>query len=376
MERVILLGATGSIGGSALDILRAHRDRFELVGVSGWGNKERLAEIASEFGPRYICLREESREFMSRFPGKEFLFGCGGLDQMAALTDADTVIMAVSGTAGLMPTLSAIRSGKRLLTANKESIVCAGEIIMDEAAARDTELVPLDSEHNAIFNLLTRIDPDTVSEITLTASGGPFREKPIDETVTLEQVLDHPTWDMGRYITANSATLMNKGFEVIEAHHLFAMEYEQIRVMIHPQSLVHGMVRTSDGSLYLSASPSDMRIPISLAMFFPGLPPQTGEPLALGGLTFDFADPDWVKFPMLGLAYECGKAGGLMPAALNAANETIVHAFLDGKVPFFRIPEMVADVLDGVTNKSAPSLDEILETDTRIRVVCDEMIGG
>jgi 1-deoxy-D-xylulose-5-phosphate reductoisomerase len=375
MERLVLFGATGSIGGSALDVIRKFPERFELAGVSGWGNIPRLAEIIGEFRPKVVCLREENPDFTAGYPDVEFLSGGGGLEDLAALDDADTAIMAIAGTAGLYPSLAAIRSGKRLLTANKESIVCAGDIIMREAAAYGNELIPLDSEHNAVFNLLTRFDPGTVAEITLTASGGPFRDKPVDDSVTLEQVLDHPTWEMGQYITVNSATLMNKGFEVIEAHHLFGMGYDQIKVVIHPQSLVHGMVRGSDGTLYMSASPSDMRIPISLAMFFPETPPETNPKLELPGVSLDFREPDLERFPLLKLAYDAGREGGVMPASLNAANETVVNAFLEGKVRFDKIPELVMKALDGVANVPTPDLETIMETDWRVRVRCGELIG-
>lgn len=374
MERLVLLGATGSIGKSALDVIRGFPERFELIGVSGWGNIPRLAEIIDEFRPPVVCLREENSGFEARYPDVDFLYGGGGIEDLAALDDADAAIMAISGTAGLRPTLSAIGSGKRLLTANKESIVCAGDIIMREAAAYGTELIPLDSEHNAVFNLLTRFDPGTVTEITLTASGGPFRDKPVDDKVTLEQVLDHPTWDMGQYITVNSATLMNKGFEVIEAHHLFGMGYDRIKVVIHPQSLVHGMVRGTDGTLYMSASPSDMRIPISLAMFFPETPPETIPQLGLPGVSLEFREPDIGRFPLLKLAYDMGREGGVMPAALNAANETTVNAFLEGKVPFYKIPGIVMRALDGVTNITGPDLDTIMDTDWRVREKCGELI--
>lgn len=374
MENISLLGATGSVGSSVLDVIRANPGKFQLAGISGFKNLERLAKIINEFSPLYVCLVEENQDFAEQFPGIYFLQGVAGINRLASLTEADTVIIAISGMAGLAPTISAIKSDKKILSANKESIVAAGDIINKLLVEHKNIIIPLDSEHNAIFNQLIKIPKKHVDNIVLTASGGPFRDKPIDKNITIEDVLDHPTWDMGQYITVNSATMINKGFEVIEAHHLFNMDYDRIRVLIHKQSLVHGIVETIDGSQYFSVSPSDMRYPISLAMFYPEIPAAKFDILHLDGKTLDFAIPDLERFPLLKLSYEIGRAGGIMPAVLNAANEIVVEKFLSGQLPFYQIPAVIRHIIDKFENKHKPELEEILIADKQARIYALELM--
>ena len=368
MEKVVLLGATGSVGTSALSVLSEYKDRFTLFGVSGFRNLERLAEIIREFRPKVVCIECKTPGFESMFPECEFVYGESGLSEIACHPDAATTVVAVSGIAGLAPTLAALKSKKKFLTANKESLVCAGEKVMQTACENGVQIVPLDSEHNAVFQAITRFPVQSIANIVLTASGGPFRTREIDESVTLEQVLDHPTWNMGKVITVNSATMMNKGFEVIEAHYLFGMDYDRIQVLIHPQSFVHGMAELTDGSRMMLASPNDMRYPIALALFYPDVPVHGFPKLTLDGVRLEFDLPDVDRFPLLKLAYDCGRSGGLYPAALNACNEEAVNAFLTGKIRFIDIPDIVHRAVDTVRNISHPDLDAILECDRQIRL--------
>lgn len=380
METVVLLGATGSIGQSTLDIIRKFPDRFQLLAVSGYSNINRLKSILDEFHPKVVCLVEPKPDFTAQYPSITFLFGENGLCEAASLPEADTVVMAIAGIAGLRPTLAAIQSGKRLLSANKESIVAAGELVNRELDKKNAFILPLDSEHNAIFNLLTRIDGKYVREITLTASGGPFLNKEITQTVCKEDVLDHPTWDMGNYITVNCATLMNKGFEVIEAHFLFKMDYERIKVLVHPQSLVHGIVETIDGTHFMVASPSDMRYPIALSLFYPEIPPKQFKGLDLFTRPMQFSEPDMKKFPLLKLAYDTGKAGGIMTTVLNAANEITVEAFLKDRLPFHMVQVINQKTTEAFASKSSPGkvpeLEEILEIDREAKKYAMECVMG
>jgi 1-deoxy-D-xylulose-5-phosphate reductoisomerase len=374
MEKIVLLGATGSVGSSALDVLRKNPEKFELIGVSGYKNHAKLSEIISEFNPRYVSMMDENKKLLSANRGRNFFFGAGGPSELAALDEADTVIVAVAGISGLLPTLTAIRKGKKILTANKESIVAAGELVISELRARRGKLIPLDSEHNAIFNLLEKYPAKDVESIVLTASGGPFRERKIDATITIDDVLAHPTWDMGNIITVNSATMMNKGFEVIEAHHLFGFDYGRIRVLIHPQSLVHGMAELRDGSHLLFTSPSDMRYPISLALHYPEIPGRQFAPLDLLKEPLEFSLPDEIKFPLLRTAYDAGTAGGSLPCALNAANETAVQAFLEKRIPFQDIPGIVQRTLDGTPPSRPGTPEEVLEIDRIARESAEDII--
>ncbi|MGA2141198.1 MAG: 1-deoxy-D-xylulose-5-phosphate reductoisomerase, partial [Brevinematales bacterium] len=258
MENIVLLGSTGSIGSSVIDVLRSYPSKFRLAGVSAHKNLPKLGKILREFTPELACLSgspEENRDFISQFPSVEFVFGEDGLVSLAGLSSALTVVIGISGIAGLSPTLAAVKAGKRILSANKESIVAAGDIINSALSQAGLFIIPLDSEHNAIFNIYSRLETIFVKNISLTASGGPFLNKTITPGISMDEVLNHPVWEMGKTITVNSATLINKGFEVIEAHYLFHMDYERIKVLIHPQSLVHGIVETIDGTQFMACSP-------------------------------------------------------------------------------------------------------------------------
>jgi 1-deoxy-D-xylulose-5-phosphate reductoisomerase len=375
MENIVLLGATGSVGSSVLDVIGSYPGRFRLIGASCFKNLNRMSEIINEFAPLYVSLPDNNPEFEKNHPSVYFMNGDDGINEMVALSDVDTVVVAIAGIAGLSPLLSAVESGKRILSANKEAIVAAGAVIDKILVEHKNFIIPLDSEHNAIFNQLIRMDKDSVENIVLTASGGPFRDKPIDENVTVEDVLQHPTWDMGQYITVNSATMMNKGFEVIEAHYLFNISYDKIRVLIHPQSLVHGIIETIDGNRYMSASACDMRYPVASAMFFPEVQKTKLPKLDLAGISLDFVEPDNDKFPLLALAYETGMAGGIMPAVLNAANEIVVEKFLAGFVRFYQIPGIIRYIIDKFENVSNPCLEEILIADKKARIHALELIS-
>lgn len=376
MENVILLGATGSVGKSVLDVIRHYPKRFRLVGVSANKNLSKLKEIIEEFSPLYACIGDESSEFEKQIPGIYLFSGPDGLKELVSVPEAGTIIIAISGIAGLIPTLTAIEADKKILTANKESIVAGGEIINELLRKKKTGILSLDSEHNSIFNLLDRFDADNVESITLTASGGPFREKEITKETKREDVLKHPTWDMGNFITVNSATMMNKGFEVIEAHHLFGFPYEKIHVSVHPQSLVHGIIRLNDGSEMLSAGPSDMRFPVASAMLYPEIPEPKFEGLSLYGKNLEFFEPDFERFPLLALAYACGNVGGIMPAVLNAANEIAVEKFLEGFLPFYLIPSFIAETIEQFDNIAHPKIEQILIADKRARIEMLSLING
>ena len=365
MDRIILLGATGSIGKSTLDVIRNFPDRYQLLGISGYSNLTNLERIIHEFHPKIVCLKEEKPDLTNKYPDIHFLFGENGLTELAAVPEGDSLILAVSGIVGLYPLLKAIEGNKRILSANKEAIVAAGNLINHKLGMNRKTIIPLDSEHNAIYQLLKNANRGAVKNIILTASGGPFLNKPITKNTAITDVLNHPTWKMGQYITVNSATMMNKGFEVIEAHYLFNEPYENIRVLVHPQSLVHGALELKDGTFFLAASPSDMRYPIALAMFEPEIPVHPFGKLDLAGKSLDFSEPDLDKFPLLKMAYECGKAGQGYPAVLNAANEKLVELFLKEKIHFTDIPCLLSDVMESYKGNDwqENSIDAVMSAD-------------
>src|SRR5205085_4537867 len=367
-KRVVVLGATGSIGDSALKVARDIPERMEIVGLAANSNAEKLAAAANEVRPESVCLVDRTKidilrkalEYDPRiFVGEE------GLREIACLTDAEMVLVAIVGTGGLRPALAAIESGKDLAVASKEILVMAGEIVMREARENHVHVLPVDSEHNAIFQCLDG-RPSEVRRIILTASGGPFRETPANEFVDLtpEEALKHPTWNMGPKITIDSATLFNKGLEMIEAHWLFGVEMKRVEVVIHPQSIVHSMVEFSDGSVLAQLSHSDMCFPIQYAVTWPERVSNSLPPLDFGKLRqLEFATPRYEDFPALNLARRAGEEGGTLPAVLNAANEVAVSAFLDRKISFPRIWKTVGAVMDRHTNVAQPDLGAILRAD-------------
>ena len=338
-KRVVVLGATGSIGESALKVAHDIPDRMEIVGLAANRNAEKLAAAANKTRAKAVCLVDESKIdiLRSALEYKPQIFvGEKGLCEIASMADADMVLIAIVGTGGLRPALAAIEAGKDLAVASKEILVMAGEIVMREARAKGVHVLPVDTEHNAIFQCLDGRASE-VRRIILTASGGPFRETPAKEFVDLtpEQALKHPTWNMGPKITIDSATLFNKGLEMIEAHWLFGVEMKRVEVVIHPQSIVHSMVEFADGSTLAQLSYSDMCFPIQYAVTWPERVPNSLPPLDFGKLSkLEFAKPRYDDFPALNLARAAGETGGTLPAVLNAANEIAVAAFFRSTSPF------------------------------------------
>ncbi len=384
MKRISVLGSTGSIGRNTLKIAEKFPDRFTIVSLAAKTNVELLATQIRSFSPVLAAVVDkEHAEKLKRLLPKnsrvEILYGPEGCAEAAAIQEADTVVTAVVGAAGLMPTLKAIEAGKNIALANKETLVMAGELVMKKAEEAGVAILPVDSEHSAIFQCLSGQRKEDFHTILLTASGGPFFNLPKSEfdRVTLEDALNHPTWQMGPKITIDSATLMNKGLELIEAKWLFDVSPDRIRVVVHPQSIVHSMVAYKDGSIIAQMSIPDMRGAIAYALSYPerlniglSIPDFSG----LNGLTF--ADPDLEKFPCLSLAMKACRIGGTMPAVLNAANEIAVENLLRKKIKFVQIPRIVEKVVDSHQPAFAPGLDEILAADMWARSRADEEIGS
>jgi 1-deoxy-D-xylulose-5-phosphate reductoisomerase len=367
-KRVVVLGATGSIGQSAAKVARDIQERMELVGLAAHSNARSLAAQANEFQPAVICLVDENklpelREALNYKP--KILCGERGLIEIASIADAEMVLIAIVGTGGLRPVLAAIAAEKDLAVASKEILVMAGEIVMREARARNVHVLPVDSEHNAIFQCLDGRASE-LRRILLTASGGPFRETPAEkfENITVEQALKHPTWNMGPKITIDSATLFNKGLEMIEARWLFEVEMSRVEVVIHPQSIVHSMVEFADGSVLAQLSHSNMCFPIQYAVTWPERVANTLPPLDFGKLgKLEFMTPRYRDFPALDLARHAGEIGGTLPAVLNAANEVAVSAFLEKRMNFPGIWQTVEAVVDKHRPVAQPDLDAILAAD-------------
>ncbi|HQR10480.1 MAG TPA: 1-deoxy-D-xylulose-5-phosphate reductoisomerase [Casimicrobiaceae bacterium] len=381
MRTLTLLGATGSIGASTLDVVARHPDRFRVAALAARRDWERMAELCRRHRPSYAAMQDPaaavalSRALACDSPTTRVLAGAEGLAEVAALPEVDTVLAAIVGAAGLAPTLAAARAGKRILLANKEALVIGGELFMQAVTEGGAVLLPVDSEHNAIFQCLPAAydrNPGRggVRRLLLTASGGPFRTRALAELphATPDQACAHPNWRMGRKISVDSATMMNKGLEVIEAHWLFAMPATAIEVVIHPQSVIHSLVEYVDGSVLAELGHPDMRTPIAQALAFPdriesGVPAL--ELARLGGLTFEA--PDHARFPALPLAYAALDAGGTAPAVLNAANEVAVEAFLDGAIAFTDIAAACAETLARLPARPARSFDDALDADRDAR---------
>jgi len=379
-KRVVILGATGSIGESALKVARDIPERMEIVGLAAKSNAQKLAAAANEVRPESVCLVDETQiDVLRRALDYEprIFSGESGLLDIACLTNADMVLVAIVGTGGLRPALAAIKAGKDLAVASKEILVMAGEIVMREARDKNVHVLPVDSEHNAIFQCLepARLraerdggvaSPTDVRRIILTASGGPFRETPRArfDSITPEQALKHPTWNMGPKITIDSATLFNKGLEMIEAHWLFGVEMKRVEVVVHPQSIVHSMVEFTDGSTLAQLSYSDMCFPIQYAVTWPDRVANSLPPLDFSTLSkLEFSIPRYEDFPALNLARRAGEIGGTLPAVMNAANEIAVAAFLDRKVRFPEIWGIVEQVMNQHTPIAHADLDAILGAD-------------
>jgi 1-deoxy-D-xylulose-5-phosphate reductoisomerase len=386
-KRVVILGATGSIGESALKVARDVPERMEIVGLAARSNAQKLAAAANEVRPEAVCLVDETQIDVLRkaLDYKARIFsGEAGLLEIARLTNAEMVLVAIVGTGGLRPALGAIQAGKDLAVASKEILVMAGEIVMREANDKNVHVLPVDSEHNAIFQCLEgkrsthnaqrstsnaegwTLDVSDIRRIILTASGGPFRETPRTgfDSITPEQALKHPTWNMGPKITIDSATLFNKGLEMVEAHWLFGVEMKRVEVVIHPQSIVHSMVEFTDGSTLAQLSYSNMCFPIQYAMTWPNRVPNSLPPLDFSKLSkFEFFTPRYDDFPALNLARRAGETGGTLPAVMNAANEVAVAAFLERRVRFPEIWKIVEEVMDRHAPVAHPDLDAILAAD-------------
>jgi 1-deoxy-D-xylulose-5-phosphate reductoisomerase len=375
-KRIVLLGATGSIGENALRVIAAHHDRLELVGIAARTNHRRLAEIARQFGVRHAGIFEngalaEARADLAAFPAGTRLYGgLGGLIELAQLPEADLVLVAVVGTTGLRPALAALAARKHLALASKEILVLAGKFVMAAARASGVRLVPVDSEHNAVFQCLEGRAHATVRRIVLTASGGAFRDLPADALarVTPADALKHPNWSMGPKITVDSATLANKGLELMEAQWLFGLRPEQCQAVLHPQSIVHCLVEFADGAMLAQLAPPSMTFPIQHALLYPERAPGIDAPLDLQKLvTLDFRPVDETRYPCLRLARAAMHAGGVAPAVYNAANEVAVAAFLAGRLPFLAIPEVIDKSLQASVNFEPADLDAVLEADTAAR---------
>ena len=372
--KVAVLGSTGSIGRQALDVVRTHPDRFELVALATGSDAEGLAAQAKEFDVRLLGLATGS---LSAPEPSVVVEGLDAAAEVAERSGADVVLNAVVGAAGLRATMATVTSGKTLALANKESLVAAGELVMSRA--EPGQIRPVDSEHSALWQVLEEIPPHAVRRAIVTGSGGPFRGRDAASlgSVTVAEALAHPVWDMGRKITIDSATLMNKGLEVIEAHFLFGFTYDEIHVVIHPQGLVHGMAETVDGAVFAHAAQPDMRLPIQLALAWPErLSPPGGARVdwaKAGALTFEAPDP--ATFRCLGLAYEAGRKGDTYPAVLNAANEVAVQAFLDRRLPFLGIPAVIEQVLEE-HEPAEPRLEGVLEQDAWARVRAEAIVAS
>lgn len=379
-KRVVLLGSTGSIGCSALKVAASLPDEIEIIGLAAGSNVEKLAEQARATGVKHVALHDVSRiaDLRALLPADvEIHAGHAGLAEISTLPEADIVLVAIVGTTGLHPALAAIDAGKDLAIASKEILVMAGEIITIAAARAGVKLLPVDSEHNAIFQCLEGADADSVSRLVLTASGGPFRCFSSEElaAVTPEQALRHPTWDMGPKITIDSATLFNKGLEMIEARWLFGIGMERIEAVIHPQSIIHSMVEFRDGSTLAQMSRADMCFPIQYALTWPRRLPGGLEPLdfaKMSALTFETPRED--VFPALALARRAGLEGGTLPAVFNAANEVAVAAFRAGRIPFPGIWQTVASVMETHDKQPSDSLGTVIEADAWARRAAENFI--
>lgn len=374
-RRVVILGSTGSIGTSALKVARDIPERMEVVGLAAHSNIHKLAEQAREFNVKHVCIFNETKaaELEKLLPGVAVYTGLDGLCELARLEGADMVLVSIIGTAGLKPTLEAIDAGKDLAIASKEILVMAGEVVMQRAAEKGISVLPVDSEHNAIFQCLqgNRGGAGAVNRLILTASGGPFRTWPAEKLseVTLEQALAHPTWKMGRKITIDCATLFNKGLEMIEARWLFNIPMERVDVIVHPQSIVHSLVEYRDGSILAQLSSSDMCFPIQYAVTWPDRIENSLPHLDLAALaSLKFEAPRWNDFPALNLARQAGLTGGTMPAMFNAANEVAVQAFIDGRISFPGIWQTVEKALSNLSPRPYHGqLSIILEDDAAAR---------
>ena len=378
MKNISILGATGSIGTQTLDVIRNSEDEIKLIGITANSSVEKMKDIIREFKPKYVGMMDESsandiKEFCKKeYPNIEVLRGMDGLVKIATLDEIDTVVTSVVGMIGLKPTIAAIEAKKDIALANKETLVVAGELVMKKAKENNVKILPVDSEHSAIFQSLSGYNNKDINKIILTASGGPFRGKTTEDLreVTVKEALKHPKWNMGQKISIDSATLMNKGLEVIEAHFLFDTDYDNIEVVVHPQSIIHSMVEYKDASVIAQLGTPDMRLPIQYALNYPERKGMIANPLnfyELGALTFE--KPDLETFKCLRFAYEAGKIGGLAPTILNGANEEAVALLLDEKIKFLQIAEIIEECMNVFKDNyyDEITLDSVIELDKKVR---------
>ena len=374
MKAITLIGSTGSIGTQTLDILEHHPDKFRLVGIAAGSNATLLAEQVRQFKPEIVAICDERKldelkaAIASLNPQPIILAGEAGIVEVARYGDAEAVVTGIVGCAGLLPTLAAIKAGKDIALANKETLIAGGPVVLPLAEKHGVKLLPADSEHSAIFQCLQGVPEGGLRSIELTASGGAFRDWPVEELskVTMADAIKHPNWSMGKKITVDSATLMNKGLEVIEAHYLFGMDYDHIDIVIHPQSIIHSMIHTQDTSVLAQLGWPDMRLPLLYSISWPERIYTDWKPLNLADLgSLTFRAPDHDKYPCMELAYAAGRAGGTMTAVLNAANEQAVALFLEEKIHYLEIAKVIEKVCDRHRNdlNTAPDLDNILSVD-------------
>ena len=378
MKNISILGATGSIGTQTLDVIRNSDGKINLIGITANSSVDKIKEIIGEFEPKYVAMMDENsskiiEEFCNKeYPNIQVLSGIDGLVKIATLEEIDTVVTSVVGMIGLKPTIATIEAKKDIALANKETLVVAGELVMNKAKENNVKILPVDSEHSAIFQSLSGYKNKDINKILLTASGGPFRGKTIDDLkdVTVKEALKHPKWNMGQKISIDSATLMNKGLEVIEAHFLFDCDYDNIEVIVHPQSIIHSMVEYKDASVIAQLGSPDMRLPIQYALNYPERKGMIAKPVnfyELGALTFEKLDLE--TFKCLRFAYEAGKIGGLAPTILNGANEEAVALLLKEKIKFLQIAEIIEECMCVFKENyyDELTLDNIIELDKKVR---------
>lgn len=375
-RKISIIGSTGSIGRQALEVIEKLQDKFEIIALTGGANVELLREQALKFKPKYVCVGNSKGEKLD-IAGVKTLYGQEGLEEICSNKENDIILVSVSGKVGLRPTLTAIDNGIDIALANKETLVMAGDIVMPRSKEKGVNIIPVDSEHCAIHQCIK--DISQVDKLIITASGGPFLHKTIDDmkNATVAQALNHPRWSMGKKITVDSATLMNKGLEIIEAHHLFNMPYEKIDVVVHPQSIVHSAIEYVDGSVIAQLGLPSMHIPIQYAITYP----ERFEGIKSNSFSFadiarlDFEKPDFEKFPSVKMAYEAGKIGGSATVCMNAANEEAVFAFLEDKIKLYEIYQITSKMMEQHRLVKTPSIDEIFEIDKEVRIKTREMIG-
>ena len=389
LQSLTILGSTGSIGKSTLDVVARHPDRYRIFALTANQQDELLFEQCVRFHPQYAVMLDEAAaarladRLTTASLKTEVLYGVAVLEQVSAASEVDVVMAAIVGAAGLRPTLAAARAGKKILLANKESLVMTGRLFMETVHQSGSLLLPIDSEHNAIFQALPRdysgdMKASGVSKILLTASGGPFRNTPLSDlkNVTPDQACAHPNWSMGRKISVDSATMMNKGLEVIEAHWLFNAGADDIQVVVHPQSVIHSLVQYADGSVLAQLGNPDMRTPIAYGLAYPERIDAGVAPLDLFKIAqLNFSAPDFDRFPCLDLAYQALRAGGTAPTLMNAANEVAVEAFLNHQISFLEIPRLIADVLAALPSVEVNNLDDVLEADAQARRAVLQRMG-